>query len=342
MITFFIFIVAILILFLILILSIIYHYLIKHDIQKSRRYQDPISLLNYQGKLKIAKYINDCFNGILYDSNKYNKSENPKISVIIPVYNKEKFLLRVLRSIQNQSFKDIEIIFCDDGSYDNGTKLIEEFQKEDERIILIRHGINKGTLITRNDGANIAKGEYLLFHDGDDLLVNNILEKSFLKAKENDIDIIQYQTYYGDIYKSFFCSNINRTEKIKYQPEISKLMYYEKGFPFQTEFNLWGKLIKRETFMETIKSIDEYYFNQNMSLHEDGLMLFALFKKAKSYLFINEYGLLHYTNENSTMSTLRNKNNINKATKDSFLYLELIIQMILYMKKIWLFVNLNF
>ena len=322
MITFFIFIMAIIILILIIIFAIIYHFLIKPDIQKSRRYQDPILLLNYKGKLKIAKYVSDCFNGILYDNNKYNKSENPKISVVIPVYNKEKFLLRVLRSIQNQSLKDIEIIFCDDGSYDNSTKLIEEFQKKDERIILIKHGINKGTLISRNDGANIAKGEFLLFHDGDDLLVNNILEKSFLKAKENDIDIIQYQTYYGDIYKSFFCSNINRTEKIMYQPEISSLMYYEKGFPFQTEFNLWGKLIKRETFMETIKSIDEYYLSQNMSLHEDGLMLFALFKKAKSYLFINEYGLLHYTNENSTMRTLRNKNNINKATKDSFLYLE--------------------
>ena len=90
-------------------------------------------------------------------------------------------------------------------------------------------------------------------------------------------------------------------------------MYYEKGFPFQTEFNLWGKLIKREIFMKTIKSIEEYYLNQNMSLHEDGLMLFALFKKAKSYLFINEYGLLHYTNEFSTINTLRNKNNINKA-----------------------------
>ena len=322
MITFFIFIVAIIIIFLIVILSIIYYFIIKPDIQKSRRYQDPILLLNHQGKLKKAKYVSDCFNGILYDKNKYNKTENPKISVVIPVYNKEKFLLRVLRSIQNQSLKDIEIIFCDDGSYDNGPKLIEKFQKEDGRIILIKHGINKGTLITRNDGANIAKGEYLLFHDGDDLLVNNILEKSFLKAKENDIDIIQYQTYYGDIYKSFFCSNRNRTEKIKYQPEISSLMYYEKGFPFQTEFNLWGKLIKREIFMKTIKSIEEYYLNQNMSLHEDGLMLFALFKKAKSYLFINEYGLLHYTNEFSTINTLRNKNNINKATKDSFLYLE--------------------
>ena len=67
--------------------------------------------------------------------------------------------------------------------------IIEEYQKDDERILLIKHTINKGTLITRNDGANLAKGEYLLFIDGDDILINDILEKTYYKAKKNDIDI---------------------------------------------------------------------------------------------------------------------------------------------------------
>ena len=99
-------------------------------------------------------------------------------------------------------------------------------------------------------------------------------------------------------------------------------MYYEDNILHQSEFNIWGKLIKRDTFLEGIKSIDKYYLNQNMSLHEDGLILFILFKKAKSYLFINDYGLLYYENEFSTMRNLKNKDRINKVTKDSFLYLE--------------------
>ena len=319
---FLILIVVMIILIIIITFVLIYKFFIKPDKQKSRRNKKPEIFLSFKERLKVNKYINDCINGVLYSEEKYKKSPNPDISVIIPVYNKEKFILRILRSIQNQSFKNIEIIFCDDGSYDNSTKLIKEFQKEDERIILMRHNINKGTLMTRNDGAKIAKGEYLLFIDGDDLLVNNILEKSYLKAKEKNIDIIQFQTYSGDFFKSFYCSNKKRKTKPIYQPELSSLMYYEDNILHQSEFNIWGKLIKRYTFLEGIKSIDKYYLNQNMSLHEDGLILFILFKKAKSYLFINDYGLLYYENEFSTMRNIKNKDRINKVTKDSFLYLE--------------------
>ena len=324
LILFFIFIAIMIILVIIITITLLYKFVIKNDIQKSKskraKYQE--ILRSYREKTNVEQYINDCINGVLYDNNKYKLSENPKISVIIPIYNKEKFILRILRSIQNQSFKDIEIIFCDDFSNDNSTKLIEKFQKEDERIILMKHDINKGTLINRNDGANIAKGEYLLFIDGDDLLVNNILERTYLIAKSKDIDIIQYQHYIGDFYNTFYCSDIKRTDKIIYQPELSSLMYYENGTLHQSEFNVWGKLIKREIYLETLKKIDKYFLNQNMILHEDGLILFMLFKTAKSYLFIKDYGLLYFSNEYSTMRNLRNKNKINKSTRDSFLYLE--------------------
>ena len=324
LILFFIFIAIMIILIIIITITLLYKLVIKNDIQKSKskraKYQE--ILRSYREKTNVEQYINDCINGVLYDNNKYKLSENPKISVIIPIYNKERFILRILRSIQNQSFKDIEIIFCDDFSNDNSTKLIEKFQKEDERIILMKHDINKGTLINRNDGANIAKGEYLLFIDGDDLLVNNILERTYLIAKSKDIDIIQYQHYIGDFYNTFYCSDIKRTDKIIYQPELSSLMYYENGTLHQSEFNVWGKLIKREIYLETLKKIDKYFLNQNMILHEDGLILFMLFKTAKSYLFIKDYGLLYFLNEYSTMRNLRNKNKINKSTRDSFLYLE--------------------
>ena len=324
LILFFIFIAIMIILIIIITITLLYKLVIKNDIQKSKskraKYQE--ILRSYREKTNVEQYINDCINGVLYDNNKYKLSENPKISVIIPIYNKERFILRILRSIQNQSFKDIEIIFCDDFSNDNSTKLIEKFQKEDGRIILMKHDINKGTLINRNDGANIAKGEYLLFIDGDDLLVNNILERTYLIAKRKDIDIIQYQHYIGDFYNTFYCSDIKRTDKIIYQPELSSLMYYENGTLHQSEFNVWGKLIKRDIYLETLKKIDKYFLNQNMILHEDGLILFMLFKTAKSYLFIKDYGLLYFSNEYSTMRNLRNKNKINKSTRDSFLYLE--------------------
>ena len=78
--------------------------------------------------------------------------------------------MRFIRSIQNQFFDDIEIIFIDDCSIDDSVKVIEENKKKDERIILLKQKVNKGTLISRNIGALLSKGEYLIFPDTDDIL----------------------------------------------------------------------------------------------------------------------------------------------------------------------------
>ena len=84
-------------------------------------------------------------------------------------------MLRLLRSIQNQFFDDIEIIIVDDFSKDNSINLIKEYQKEDKRIILIRHNKTKGTLISRNIGIVNSRGEYIIMPDADDILSENIL-----------------------------------------------------------------------------------------------------------------------------------------------------------------------
>ena len=320
--TFFIIVIIILIIFCVGIVAIIYIFIIKPELDNSTRKTNPEIYITIKERNKINEYVENCIKGILLDDKKYPRLENPKISIIIPVYNKELFILRLLRTIQNQSFKEVEIIFCDDYSTDNSTMLIEKYQKEDERIILLRQKKNMGTLRNRIDGAKIAKGEYILQVDADDLLVNNILEKIYLKAKEKDVDIVQFLAYSGDLEKSFILWNNDRTTEPIYQPQLSNLMYYENGYLHQTEFLIWGKLIRREVFMEVIDGIGEYYYNQHMSLHEDGLIIFILFRKAKSYIFIKEYGTVYYSNEYSTMRNVKNKEKINQSVHDCFLYLE--------------------
>ena len=320
--TFIILLVIIILLFIFSILIIVYRLIIKPESDESTRKIHPEYYISLRERNKIDKFVENCMKGILLDEKKYPKLEAPKISIIIPVYNKENFILKILRSIQNQSFKDIEIIFCDDNSKDNSTKLIEKYQKEDERIILLKHEINQGTLRTRIDGFNISKGEYILFVDPDDLLMPNILKKIYVKAKKNNIDIVQFQSYQGDYYKNFIIPNTNRSTEPIYQPQLSNLMYYEKGYLEQTEVFIWGKLIRRTIFIEVLKSIDSYYLNQHMTLHEDGLTLFILFKKANSYLFINDYGTLYFYNKYSTLNNVRKEKNINKTIKNYFLYLE--------------------
>ena len=137
-----------------------------------------------------------CQNKILLDKTRYKRNKKPKISVVIPLYNKNKFSLYIpLRSIQNQSFKDIEIIFVDDGSSEEVLSQLIEEMKNDNRIILLKHKENKGTLMTRVDGVRYASGEYILNLDQDDLFVDNLFfENIYSKAKKLDIDIMQFST----------------------------------------------------------------------------------------------------------------------------------------------------
>lgn len=112
----------------------------------------------------------------------------PKISVIIPVYNVEKFLRRCLDSIINQTMNDIEIILIDDGSTDNSGNICDEYAEKDDRIIVI-HKENGGVSSARNKGLDIASGEYVTFVDSDDYIDNNMYEVLYRNVIEKSVDI---------------------------------------------------------------------------------------------------------------------------------------------------------
>ena len=111
---------------------------------------------------------------------KYKRKKNPKVSLISPLYNRENYISKLLKIIQSQSFIDIEIILIDDCSKDNSIKLIEELQKKDERIILIKNNFNKGTIISRNIGSLYSNSKYVILPDPDVILERNIIKKTIL------------------------------------------------------------------------------------------------------------------------------------------------------------------
>ena len=132
------------------------------------------------------------FSITLNNISNYTINKNPKISIIIPVFNSQDFILNLHKSIQDQYLKDIEIIYVDDNSTDNSTQIIYDLQKKDNRIILLKNKKNKSQFYSRNKGAIFARGEYIQFIDSDDIIVGNILEKAYIRAKTENIDIIQY------------------------------------------------------------------------------------------------------------------------------------------------------
>lgn len=113
----------------------------------------------------------------------------PKISVIIPVYNVEKYLCECLDSVINQTLQDIEIICINDGSTDNSLEILKKYAKNDNRIVIIDKK-NEGAGEARNKGLDKASGEYLAFLDGDDFYNLDYLEKIYAKAKLTNADIV--------------------------------------------------------------------------------------------------------------------------------------------------------
>lgn len=109
----------------------------------------------------------------------------PPISVIMPVYNAEKFLDESIESILNQTFKDFEFIIIDDGSTDNSLKIIRKYKKKDKRIKVLINKKNQGIAETRNKGLRIAKGKYIVTFDADDISLQKRLQIQYYFLERN-------------------------------------------------------------------------------------------------------------------------------------------------------------
>lgn len=123
-----------------------------------------------------------------------------KISIVIPVYNVEKYLSQCLDSVINQTEREIEIIVVEDKSTDKSLSIAEEYADKDDRIKIIKHIQNMGLSKTRKDGTLIASGEYVMHLDSDDYIEPDTCEKLYKLIKEKSVDIVQFGTYleYGD------------------------------------------------------------------------------------------------------------------------------------------------
>lgn len=272
----------------------------------------------------IDAYYKLCNRGKLINKQNFKRVENPKVSIISPIHNREKYILRLIRSVQNQFFDEIEIILVDDFSTDHSAELIKKYQKDDERIILIRHKKNKGTLISRNNGVLKAKGEYIILPDPDDILSKNILNNCYNLAKKYDFDIIRFNIYIGD-NNIFFNDIVNELESRPiYKPELSSYLFYGAGTLKQIDFNVANKFIKRDAYIKAIASMNNFYLSQFMTNHEDGLINFVLYRTANSFYFLKKIG--YYYIPNSQSITLNYKKNYDETIRFIFINLKFVFE----------------
>ncbi len=195
-----------------------------------------------------------------------NISDRPQVSVIVPVYNVEKFLQRCLDSISNQDFNNFECICIDDGSTDGSGKILDEYAKKDSRFIVI-HKKNGGVSAARNEGLNCAKGEYVSFVDSDDWIERETYSKAYAVAKKNNLDIVRW---------TFQRKNARR-------PDLKEGFFsIEKNCKYFSA-SCWDKLIRTDLIKR-----NRIKFPVGFRLSEDRLFCFKCFLCSKRSYFINE------------------------------------------------------
>ena len=259
--------------------------------------------LNYNNEIKkIETYLEYC--NELKTIQKFIKIISPKVSIISPNYNREKFISRFVGSIQNQNFKNIELIFVDDNSFDNSVKLIEQYKKEDNRIRLIKNTKNRGTFVARNLGVLISRGKYIMITDPDDILSKEIIGICYKYANKYNYDIIRFNIYLGNgkITTQNF-SKFQRSRPI-YQPELSTYAFYGNNELEIIDFHITNKLIKKTIYIKSLNSLNNFYLNMYMTSMEDSLMNYLLLRTAKSFYYINKIGYLYKKTSESISNNL--------------------------------------
>lgn len=213
-----------------------------------------------------------------------------KVSVIIPVYNVEKYIEECLESVVNQTLKEIEIIIVNDGTKDNSMKRIERFLS-DKRIIIINKG-NGGLSSARNAGLEIARGEYISFVDSDDFIEENMLKELYNGSEKADI-VFSNVMLYDEITKK-----IKKRMKLNY-----KLSKENKGFYFWRYMGteVWNKIYKRDFLKkENIK------FVENILYEDIPFGLYSLFLASK-VKYINKYHYYYRINRENSIMNMEHK-----------------------------------
>ena len=208
-------------------------------------------------------------------------NEIPKISVFLPIYNKEKYLFRSIGSLQKQTIKNIEIIAINDCSTDNSLKILKKLSKKDHRIKIINNDRNRGLLYSRANGIINSKGDYLMNLDPDDKLEgNNNLKALFNKAKKSNLDYIRFL--------------VKRLPTNK--EDFDKAKRYSKLQLKNLDYLITNKFIKKRIIVKAYNYFYKDIYGYKWNFHEDNIWNLLIRKFSNKSAIINKYLYIYRRN----------------------------------------------
>ena len=268
----------------------------------------------------------------------------PKISVIMPVYNAEKYIREAIESILNQTFEDFEFIIINDGSTDFTKSIIESYK--DSRIKIINHEINQGVYISRNEGLKIARGEFIANFDSDDISMKNRLEKQLsFTMKYPDIAVIGSWMEMTDMkfsktyilkyncdpaiikWDQILKNQISNPASFFRKKIIDKVGYYKKKYKYAGDYDFWSR-ISRKYKMSNISKvlvrqrIHDESITGTLRTHkiQTHLTLEVIFNNINYYINLNKKDFKIFVNavKRARISNFKDFIKVRKIYKDLF------------------------
>lgn len=231
----------------------------------------------------------------------------PDISIIIPVYNVERYLTQCLDSVVNQTHQNIEIICINDGSPDNSIAILKKYEQQDSRIKIIDQA-NQGVSAARNKGIDMSIGRYIMFIDSDDWIDMDSCEKTLDVAERYNADVVIWP-YVKEFSDSSVPKPIFEQDMVIFENEdvrsflhrrICGLLGEELKRPemLNALSPAWGKLYRQNV----IKDFNVRFENNDCIGMEDGVFNFVVFNQIKKAVYVNQY-YYHYRKTNQTSVT---------------------------------------
>ena len=242
----------------------------------------------------------------------FNASANNegKVSVIIPVYNVEKYVGECLDSVINQTYKNLEIICVDDCGSDNSAKIVEEYAQKDGRVKVIHHDQNGGAGTARNTGLQNSSGEYIFFLDSDDYLSLDIIELLVKRQRKTNADVV-VSSFRNFMNEKILNEKIPKVEaELKARNCVKSLQQKKLQINFDNFLDnldsvfcaVWGKLYKKDFLIKN----NIWHINQNIFAEDAGFWLKAL-SNFPLIFCMNNIGVNYRMNLNSITNNISHR-----------------------------------
>ena len=228
---------------------------------------------------------------------------NPLISIIVPVFNAEKYLPRCIKSILEQTYENIELLLVNDGSEDRSSQIWKDYAENDTRIKVI-HKENGGVSSARNTGLDASDGDFIIFVDADDWIQKNAVELMMeaISREKSEVVMMSFDNRNNKIIIPEFVINCNRLDI-----HTSEAVRWKELFAHGISHTVWGKLFSSEIIKER-----NIRFNPDITYGEDAKFLFDYLNNCEK-IYVSDEVIYHYNKLNDTAATRKFHSNLTEG-----------------------------